>query len=262
LRIEKLYHRSISVLLLLVLMLPLAATLVYALATSWGATVLPDGFTLHWFIDLWNDPRFLIALGHSLLVCLGALLLSIVVILPLMFVIAYYFPRLGTLMNILILLPFAVPPVVSVVGLMQLYSSGPLTLVGTPWILIGCYFSIALPFIYRAVSNNLQAINLPDLMDAAHLLGASTWSAAFFVILPNVRKGCFIAVLLSFSFLIGEFVLANILVGSRYETLQVYLFNMRSSSGHFTSALVISYFAVVLVMTLLANGLNKEKGSL
>ena len=68
-----------------------------------------------------------------------------------------------------------------------------------------------------------------------------------------------VAVLLSFSFLFGEFVFANLLVGTRYETLQVYLNNMRNSSGHFNSALVISYFAFVLVLTWVANRLNKDK---
>ncbi|MFP1771676.1 ABC transporter permease [Lonsdalea quercina] len=256
----RVYHRFVVGALLFVLVLPLAATLVYAFATQWGATVLPDGFTTKWMKSLWSDPRFLTALWHSLLICGASLLLSLLLILPAMFVIAYQFPRLDTVMNILILLPFAVPPIVSSVGLLQLYSSEPLMLTGTPWILIGCYFTIALPFIYRAITNNLQAINLRELIDAAHLLGASTWQAAWRVVLPNLRKGAFIAVLLSFSFLIGEFVFANLLVGSRYETLQVYLFNMRNGSGHFTSALVISYFFVVLVVTWLANLLNKDKG--
>ena len=120
-------------------------------------------------------------------------------ILPLMFVIHYHFPRLDGVMNVLILLPFAVPPIVSSVGLLQLYASGPLEMIGTPWVLVGCYFTIALPFMYRAITNNLQAINLRDLMDAAHLLGASTWKAALLVVLPNLRKGVMVALLLSFS---------------------------------------------------------------
>jgi PTS system maltose and glucose-specific IIC component len=178
---------------------------------------------------------------------------------PLLFVVHYHFPKLDGVMNILILLPFAVPPVVSSVGLLQVYGSGPLAMVGTPWILIGCYFTVALPFMYRAITNNLQAINLRDLMDAAQLLGASTWQAAFLVVLPNLRKGLMVALLLSFSFLFGEFVFANILVGTRYETLQVYLNNMRNSSGHFNSALVISYFFFVLLFTWAATRLNKDK---
>ncbi len=256
---ERRYHQTVVLLVLLILLLPLLATLGYALATEWGATILPNGVTLKWFIALWGDNRFLVALGHSLLICFGALLFSLLLVLPAMFVIAWRFPRLDGVMNVLILLPFSVPPVVSSVGLLQLYSSGPLAITGTPWILIGCYFAIALPFIYRAISNNIQAINLKELLDAAHLLGASTWQAALWVVLPNLRKGVMIAVLLSFSFLIGEFVFANLLVGTRFETLQVYLYNKRNDSGHFTSALVISYFLVVLLVTWLANILNREK---
>ncbi|WP_295481092.1 ABC transporter permease [uncultured Pseudomonas sp.] len=253
------YHRTVVYLLFLILLLPLAGTLLYSLATSWSATLLPSGLTLKWYVQLWSEPRFLAAFGQSLLVCIGALVLSVVLILPLLFVVHYHFPRLDALMNILILLPFAVPPVVSSVGLLQLYGSGPMAMVGTPWILIGCYFTIALPFMYRAITNNLQAINLRDLMDAAQLLGASPLRAALTVVLPNLRKGLLVALLLSFSFLFGEFVFANLLVGTRYETLQVYLNNMRNSSGHYNSALVISYFAFVLVLTWVANRLNKDK---
>ncbi len=257
-RAENIYHRVISSLLLIILALPLAATLLYALSREWSDTVLPQGLTFTWFTELWHDPRFIAALGHSLLICFGALLVSLVLVLPAMFVIAYYYPKLDSVMNVLILMPFAVPPVVSSVGLLQLYSSEPLMLTGSPWILIGCYFTIALPFIYRAIANNIQSVNLKELIDAAHLLGAGTFKAALFVVLPNLRKGVLVAVLLSFSFLIGEFVFANLLVGSRYETLQVYLYNMRNGSGHFTSALVISYFIVILVVTWLANLLNRK----
>lgn len=254
-----LYHRVVVWLLFLILLLPLAGTLLYSLATSWSASILPSGLTFKWYLQLWGDPRFLQAFGQSLVICVGALVLSVLLILPLLFAVHYHFPRLDALMNILILLPFAVPPVVSSVGLLNLYGSGPLAMVGTPWILIGCYFTVALPFMYRAITNNLQAINLRDLMDAAQLLGASTFQAAFLVVLPNLRKGLMIALLLSFSFLFGEFVFANLLVGTRYETLQVYLNNMRNSSGHFNSALVISYFFFVLLLTWGANRLNKDK---
>ncbi|HZX17783.1 MAG TPA: ABC transporter permease subunit [Pseudomonas sp.] len=254
-----LFHQLVVYSLLLILLLPLLGTLLYSFSTSWSASVLPSGLTFKWYLALWSDARFLAAFGRSLLVCLAALALSLVLILPLLFVVSYHFPKLDAVMNVLILLPFAIPPVVSSVGLMQLFAGGPLPILGTPWILIGCYFTIALPFMYRAISNNLQAINLRDLMDAAHLLGASTWRAAFMVVLPNLRKGLMVSVFLSFSFLFGEFVFANLLVGSRYETLQVYLYNMRNDSGHFTSALVISYFMFVLLMTWAANRLNKDQ---
>ncbi|HSX71719.1 MAG TPA: ABC transporter permease, partial [Pseudomonas sp.] len=75
-----LYHRVVVWLLFLILLLPLAATLLYSLSTSWSATILPDGLTFKWYLALWSDSRFLAAFGQSLLVCFGALLLAVVLI--------------------------------------------------------------------------------------------------------------------------------------------------------------------------------------
>ncbi|KUI99216.1 MULTISPECIES: ABC transporter permease [Vibrio] len=251
------YHKTVVYGIILILLIPIAATFAYALSARWGASILPEGFTLHWYVQLLSDPRFLAAFGRSLFVCLAALLLATVLILPMMFVIFYYYPKLDKVMNILILLPFAVPPVVSSVGLLQLYADSQVALVGTPWILIGTNFTIALPFMYRAIANNMMAIHLRDLIDAAHLLGASTTKAFWFIILPNLKKGLMASLFLSFSFLLGEFVFANILVGTRYETLQVYLYNMRQTSGHFTSALVMTYFLFIFICTWLASRFNR-----
>ncbi|KAA0020410.1 ABC transporter permease subunit [Salinicola corii] len=236
------------------LSLPLAATLLYALATRWGATLLPDGLTLDWMLRLWHTPRFLEAFGRSMFVVASSLLLSLVLILPVAFLARTRFPWLERWMDVLVLTPFAVPPVVSSVGLLQLYAGGPLPLVGTPWILIFTYVSIALPFMYRSLINSLRGFDAAELMDAAQLLGASPLVAFLRVVLPNMRLGIRIAVFLSFSFLIGEFVFANLLVGTRFETLQIYLFNVRRESGHFTSALVITLFLFILILTWLGNG--------
>ena len=251
------WHRCMVTGLGGILAIPVVATLLYSLSSEWGATLLPDGLTFDWYVQLWHDPRFLTAFGHSLAICLGTLFLSTVVIVPAVFVTFYRFPGLNRLMNVLILMPFAIPPVVSSVGMLQLYADGPLPLIGTPWVLIGCYFTIVLPFIYRALANSLGGMNLRDLMDAAHLLGATTPRAFLSVILPSLKPGLMASLFLSFSFLLGEFVFANMLVGTRYETLQVYLYNVRQTSGHFTSAVVMSYFLFTLALTWLAARLGK-----
>jgi putative spermidine/putrescine transport system permease protein len=254
---SSLYHKAIVYSTIAVLVIPILATFLYSISSNWGATILPSGFTFDWYSQLWQDPRFIAAFGRSLLVCISALLLSALLIIPAIFVVFYYFPKLNGLMNILILLPFAVPPVVSSVGLLQIYADSSIQIVGTPWILIGTYFTIALPFMYRAIANSFEAINLPDLMDAAHLLGASTAQAFVLIILPNLKKGLLASLFLSFSFLLGEFVFSNILVGTRYETLQIYLYNMRQTSGHFTSALVMTYFAFIFLFTWLASRISR-----
>lgn len=252
-----LYHRCVVGILIALLGVPILATLLYSFSRHWGATILPDGLTLDWYLKLWQDFRFLAAFGHSLLIAIATLLLSTVIVVPATFVVFYYFPKLDRWMNIVILLQFAVPPVVSSVGLLQIYADGPIPMIGTPWVLVGCYFTIVLPFMYRALTNGLHGLNVRDLMDAAHLLGASSPTAFLKVVLPNIRKGLMASLFLSFSFLLGEFVFANMLVGNRYETLNVYLYTMRQTSGHFTSAIVMSYFIFTLGVTWIASRLSR-----
>jgi len=253
----KRYHQWVVYGFIALLAVPALATLLYSLSRQWGATILPEGLTLDWYIKLLHDTRFLVAFGHSLLIAVGTLLLATVVMVPTTFVVAYYFPTLDRWMNIVILMQFAVPPVVSSVGLLQLYADGPLPMVGTPWVLLGCYFTIALPFLYRALATALQGIGMNDLMDAAHLLGASTFRAFMYVILPNIRKALMAALFLSFSLLLGEFVFANMLVGGRYETLNVFLYSIRATSGHYTSAIVMGYFIFTLCVTWVATRLSR-----
>lgn len=252
-------HRLIIGFVVLLMLLPVAATLLYSLSTHWGATVLPDGLTVQWYVQLLSDPRFLASFARSLFVCTAALLLCTVVMVPLVFLLCYRLPRLKKVFNFLVILPFAVPPVVSSVGLLQLYSGGPLPVSGTFWILIFTYFTIVVPFFYRTLAGSFAAMALQDLMDAARLLGASTTQAFFLCVLPNLKKGLLSAIFISFSILIGEFVFANILTGTRFETLQIYLFNTRQISGHFTSALVMFYFAFIFVLTFLAGRAGKLK---
>ena len=51
-----LYHRIVVYLLFAILLLPLAGTLVYSIASSWSATVLPSGFTFKWYCLLYTSP--------------------------------------------------------------------------------------------------------------------------------------------------------------------------------------------------------------
>lgn len=254
-----LLHKILVYSVLMIMLIPLLATLLYSFSGRWGATLLPDSLTIKWYMTLFSDQRFLLAFARSLFICVCALLLSLLLIIPALFVIYYYYPALKKIMNIFTLLPFAIPPVVSSVGLLQIYAPEPFALTGTAWILIFTYFTIAFPFIYRSVANNFISIELHTLIDAAHLLGASTLQAFIKIILPNLKRGIMSAAFICFSVLLGEFVFATMLTGTRFETLPLYLYNTRQTSGHFTSALVMSYFLFVFLLTWLASHLGKQQ---
>ena len=192
------YHKAVIGVVAFILVLPIVATVLYAFSSSWGATILPDGLTFRWFAQLLTDPRFLAALGRSLLICFATLIVSTLLVLPMIFAVFYYFPKLKGIMEVLIILPFAVPPVVSSVGFMR-------------------------------------------------------------IILPNLNRALLASLFISFSFLMGEFVFANMLVGTRYETLQVYLYTKRMTSGHLNAAIVSTYFFLTLIMTWAAMRFSRSR---
>ena len=258
---SKVYHGGIVYTLVIIMLLPLIGSLLYALSTSWMATILPQGYTFKWFSELLTSGRFYIALWHSFVVCFSSATIATCLIVPTTFLVHYAYPQYKKLMEFLVLLPFAFPTIVASIGLMQIYSGDPILLTGTPYILIGSYIGIIFPFIYRVNANAIQGMNVPELIASSHLLGSSTWKAFLLVIVPSLKKSIMIGFVLSFSFLLGEFVFANILVGTRYETIQVYLFNMRNYSGHYTSAIVITYFMITLLLAYTLNRLSRDKQS-
>ena len=54
------------------LLFPILATFIYSLSSSWGATILPDGFSFKWYWSLLTDPRFIDAFGRSLFICIAS----------------------------------------------------------------------------------------------------------------------------------------------------------------------------------------------
>lgn len=92
----QLYHKTVIGVTALILLLPIAATVIYAFSSSWGATILPDGLTTRWFEQLLSDPRFMAAMGRSFFICLATLAFSTLLVLPAVFAVFYYFPSSRT----------------------------------------------------------------------------------------------------------------------------------------------------------------------
>lgn len=242
-------HTLIITLTILYLVMPLVATFLYSIAKEWHSTILPASYTIQWYKDLFTDPRFFDAVGHTLLVALLALALSILTMSVTVLVVFLYVPKWERFLQAVVMIPFAVPGVVAAVGLIKVYSSGPVVLSGTIWILVGAYYVLILPYMYQGIRNSLHAIDARKLMEAAEVLGASKIKAFAFVIMPNIMTGILVSALLAFSILIGEFVLANFLIGGQFETIQVYLMRRLSENGHLASSIIIAYFFVVLIIT-------------
>ncbi|KGR81324.1 MULTISPECIES: ABC transporter permease subunit [Lysinibacillus] len=241
------------------LLLPVLATMLYAFATKWNKSILPEGLTLKWLATLFRDTDFIQAFGRSVLLAGGAVSIALLVIVPAIFVIVLYFPKYEKWIQMAVVMVYSFPGIILAVGLIRVYSK-----IGIPmiFVVLGAYVVGILPYIYQGTRNSLRNIDARQLLDAAQLLGASKRQAFTKILLPTVYPGLFAGALLSFSVLFGEFVLINLVVGSRFETVQIYLMKKLSTSGHIASAVVFIYLVLMGLLTfVIAIVTKRSKGA-
>jgi putative spermidine/putrescine transport system permease protein len=231
-------RRGILGLLVLYLTVPIAVTLVYSFATNWS-TLLPDGYTLGAWEKLFNDPIFWQSMGRSMIVAGAAVVLSIFFLVPTLFAITLYAPKLAGILEFFSLWPFVFPGVILAVGLIQIFSNPPLAISGTPWLLIPAVTVVVMPFAYRAVSNAFESISVRELAEAARSLGSSDAQ-----ILPSVLPGVLSGGVLTLSAAFGEFALAQLIVGSGWLTLPYYQYQANGQDGHRSAAISVLVFGI------------------
>jgi putative spermidine/putrescine transport system permease protein len=250
------YHYLTIGIVLLYLLVPLLGTFFYSFATSWHNTILPEGLTLKWYIELFGDIRFVNSLGRSLIISLASTAITLVIMVPAIFSIVLYAPKLEKVIQSLIVLTYAMPGIILAVGLIRAYSTTGVSMV---LVTIGAYFVATLPYMYQGTRNSLRNIHAESLMETAEILGASRYTAFLKVIIPNIMSGILVSSLLSFSILFGEFVLINLLVGGSFETVQIYLYQKLSQSGHLASAIVVCYFILISILSTIMVKVTRTK---
>lgn len=239
-------------LVIIVQLLPILAVALNAFAVDWDGSVLPRSLTLQWARQMLGDPRFLEAMGNSLIIAGLTLVVSAIIVIPAVLVAHCYLPVLDRVLAALVILPYAVPGIVLALGLLRIYSGNyGLVLTGTPWVLVFGYIPLGASFYYLPIKNNLRAIPVTDIFEAGRLVGATDLTIMRRIIVPSVLPGIFIGLVMNFALVISEFVYANLLVGGMFPTMQILMNVLRGGSGHLTSAVVAAYFLVVAFVTLM-----------
>jgi len=243
-------------LLVLYLIVPLLGTLLYAFSTDWSNTILPQGLTIRWFIELLSNPEFLMALARSTGISAVAVIIAVILIVPSIFAVYVYYPKLTKVVDGIVIACYSLPGVILAMALMNTYSSW-----GWPMIIFvtASYIISTFPVIRQGTLNSLRAVDAQTLMESAEILGASKLTSFTKIIVPNIMPGVFSSALFSFSTLFGEFVIINLILGSQFQTVQIYLRRMLSVNGHLSSAVVVIYFALVTIITLIAIKLSGPK---
>ena len=156
-------------------------------------------------------------------------ILTIVLMLPTTVYVHLRLPQLRRLMEGVTILPIVIPPVVLIVGVLQV---APGFLKSTPYLLALIYVVLAMPFAYRAFDAGLRALDLQTLVEASQSLGAGWRSTLWRVMLPNLRTAMLSATVLTVALVLGEFTMASL---DLYQTFPVWIVAFDQTSGPISS---------------------------
>ena len=236
--------------------LPLYATLKFSLGME------RDVISLKAYTRAFEDPEFLQTFLYSNMLALLTILASIILIVPTAYWIRLRLPEARRIVEFITLLPFVVPAIILVFGLIRIYSSPvnipfseitilqPLTTfeVGTDILIVSGYVVLGLPYMYRSIDTGMRTVDVRTLTEAAQSLGASWFTIITSVILPNIRAALLSGALLTFAIVVGEVTLASFLGVPAFGP---YLFLLGQHRAYEPAALSFASF----LLTWLAMGL-------
>src|SRR5207248_11800877 len=119
-------------------------------------------------------------------------------------------PRLRPVIAFLALIPFVVPPIVMVVGLLNLYRGAPSWFYAQPWgFLVAAYVILAFPYMFFSLDAGFRSIDVHTLTEASQSLGASWATTLLKVILPNIRSAALAGSFLTLAVALRGLTIAN-----------------------------------------------------
>ena len=230
------------------LLFPLLITCIFSFATSW-TKVLPNGWTLDYYNQVISQANFWPSVGRGLLISVIPVFISGLLIILTMYTSVLYYPWVDKVVQTICMLPHTLKGVILALAVLSMYVGSPTVLSDRILMLTMVYCVAILPYIYQGIRNNLNAINVHNLVEAAEILGSSKMYAFFRIIIPNMITGIMVSALLGMSTLFADFAIVKILAGSKYLTAQQLLYNSRSMPGQLVSVIVLILFLIVLLIS-------------
>ena len=248
-RISWLKYATIAISVLLAVFIVTLLMLIVTRPTSEGLITSILSSEIHFAIML------------SLLTALVSTFFCIIIGVPAAYALARYSFRGKNVVNSLLDLPLALPPLVAGLGLLLFFGTTGfgmgladigLEFVFTPLGIIAAQMFVNMPFILRIMRSTFESIN-PRYEYVAKTLGCSDLQALWRVTLPMSANGLFAGSVITLAKGIGEFGAALLLAGAiqwKTETLPIALF-LNMSCGNLNMAISAATILIIISITAL-----------
>ncbi len=250
--------KTVRTIWITLLMLFLYAPILIMIALSFNASVSRSqwtGFTLEWYVKLFNDPAILGALKTTIEVAVVATIISTII--GTLGAIGMHAMNTG-MANMLInvsYLPMTTPDIVTGVSLMLMYLFCHVPL--GKWTMIFAHIAFDIPYVLFSVMPKLKQMN-PNLYEAALDLGCKPIKALWKVIIPEITPGIFTGSLLAFTMSLDDFVISYFTSSDMYPNLSRIVYSSTKLGVKPTMyALSTLMFATILILLVLVNKRTK-----
>jgi putative spermidine/putrescine transport system permease protein len=251
--------RGGTALTLVFVYVPLAIIALYAFNSSRIQAWPIDGFTLDWFERALHNQGARDALWVSIKAALGATLVALVLgTLASLAVARYHFFGRETI-SFFIILPIALPGIVTGMALNATFNTVGLSL-GLLTIVIG-HATFCIVLIYNNAVARLRRVS-EHLEEASADLGADSWQTFRYITFPQLRSALLAGALLAFALSFDEVIVTTFTAGPNF-TLPIWILNNLSRPNQLPVVNVVAVFLILLstIPGYLATRLSRDTGA-
>jgi len=247
---------GLPMILVVFIMLPIVTVLLLSFVKpgSWMIDIYPSEFSWDNYIKIISKKRATAPFINSLTMAGLASMMCVLVSIPASYLVVKTKSRLKPLIELLIMLPWAIPSSAIAVNTINAFNqpsviTGNKILVGS-YVLLPIAYAVSLvPLMYRATNLSLQ--NLNDIyIEASKSLNARGLTTFRRIILPFVSPGIISGVILIIIRCLGEYTISAFLYTADNRPLSIAMVN---GVFEYEIGLAMAYGAVVLIFALGVN---------
>lgn len=247
--------------LFVIVALPLGMIIIVGFLKAYGLPLTLANMTLNNYRNiLFNNTMVMDSIKNSIFLAFSAGIICMLLGVMVAYVIVKIKPKGSLILELLSLLPYAIPGIVMAIGVILVWSGRfGLNLYNTIWIILVAYLARYLSFSMKSASASLQQVH-PSLEEAARSCGASHFASLKDVTVPLIRPSMISGFFLIFLPAMRELTTSVLLYGPYSRTLGVAIYSLRND-GYITLASALAALAILLIIVLntVVNAILKDR---
>lgn len=221
--ISRILLAAITISTLLFIYTPIAVVAINSFSPSISMSWPPSGFTLEWWGKAFQSEGALAALGTSVVVALAASAIALVLGTLLSFAIARFKFFGQQVLNLMVVLPIALPGIVTGLALNNLFRSVLAWQLSMATLIIA-HATFCVVVVYNNVIARLRRQGR-NLEEASSDLGADIFTTFRLVTFPRIKSALFAGGLLAFALSFDEIIVTTFTAGGGVTTLPIFILN-------------------------------------